>query len=198
MRDEDELDRKVEKLLPKGFPQLAVRETGLQIAQPAGWAEAEAAHVVSEQPVTGDERAQLREPDHRLSGAGDPDRLDACGQIGAAADGSRAEAALHVVSATTMEPDRRVDDHGPPMASPHVVERLPEIISDERIDQEECVRGGVGHRTDELGPVGRAPRRRPGAPLRMRRLPAPEAGAEFFETGYRSSSGGFWTSFSVA
>jgi hypothetical protein len=198
VRDEHELDGKVEKLLPKGFPELVERETGLQIAEPAGWTEAEAALVGSEQPVARDERARLREPDHRLSGSGDPDRLDGCGQIRAAADGSRPEAALHLVSATPMEPDRRVDDDGLPMPPPHVVERLPEVIRDERIDEKECIWRRVGNRPDELAPVGRAPRRCPGPPLRMRRLPAPEAGAELFETGYRSSSGGFWTSFSVA
>lgn len=76
VRDEHELDRKVEKLLAQGFPQLVVSQAGLQISQPTGRAEAQAALVLPEEAVAGDERRELRKPDHGLARARNPNRLD--------------------------------------------------------------------------------------------------------------------------
>ena len=87
---------------------------------------------------------------------------------------------------------------GRPWARTAFLEGGPELLRDERVDEDERVGSLVRDRPDALGPVGGAVGRGAGHPLRMRRFPAPEARRELREPRYRWSSGGFWTLCSVA
>jgi len=97
-----------------------------------------------------------------------------------------------------MEANRRVDDDRLSVPLDPRLERPPELVRDERVDEEERVRRLVGDRADIGRPVGRVSWLLRRTPLRVPRGPAEQAGTKLRELGYRVSSGGFWTLCSVA
>ena len=175
-----------------------VAQAGLQVTEPARRTHAEAASIVPQEPVARDERSRAREPHHGLSGAPDGHRLDALGERRLGPRGRRVEAPHDLVAAAAVETDRRQDANGPAVGSHPFLESGPELLRDERIDEDELVGSLVRDRPDHLGPVGGAVGRGARHPLRMWRFPAPEPRRELRESRYRWSSGGFWTSCSVA
>ena len=195
--DEDELHGKVEER-PQGLAQLVPRRARPEVAKPGVRAEPHAAFPVAEQTIAGDERAGAGKPDHRLARPRDPERVDPFRERGPPAHPRRVEALHHLVAAAPVPADRGKDGDRLAVGAGERAERLPELGRDERVDQQERVRGRVGNRADLFGPVGRAPRLRGRLPLGVARRPAPQSGTQLLESGYFVSSGGFWTLCSVA
>ena len=134
MGDEDELDRELEQRSQR-LAELVLGQARLQVAKPAWRAHAQPAAVVTEQPVAWDKCAQARQPEHRLAGALDPDRLDAVGKVGRAPRRGRADAPNDLVAASPMEANRRVDDDRLFVPLDPRLEWPPELVRDERVDE---------------------------------------------------------------
>jgi hypothetical protein len=197
VRNEHHFDRKLEQRA-ESSSQLVKRQAGHEIAKPGLGTKAKPARIVPEEPVAGNENARPGKPDHRLARPPDPDRLCAFRQAGLPSHVSGAEAFQHVVAASPVPADRREDDNRLPVPGDEVFEWGPEVTRDERIDEEERIRGLVRNTSDLLGPVSRAFGLRSCAPVRMPGSPAPKARTKLLERCYRVSSGGFWTLCSVA
>jgi hypothetical protein len=168
-------------------PQLVVAEAGLQVAEPAGRAHARPPRSSPRSRSPGRARAGP-EPDHRLPAAADRDGLDASG--GRPSRGRRrVEAADDLVPAAAVEADRRQHATGRPWAR---------TASSSGAQSSSGTSGST--KTNASGarrpPTRRARASRPGCPatrrdpLRMRRLPAPEAGRELCEPRYRCRAEG--------
>ena len=178
--------------------QLVGAQARLQVAEPSRRAHPEAASIVPEEPVARNESPGAREPHHGLPRAPDGHRLDALGKRRLGAGSRRVEAPHDLVPAAAVEADRRQDANRPAVGSHPFLERGPELVGDERVDEDERVGSLVRDRPDALGPVGGTVGRSTRCPLRMWRFPAPEPRRELREPRYCWSSGGFWTLCSVA